>query len=211
MRRIDVGQRPLLAEGAPGGPEPLRAVCHDLRQAVAAVRVLASIAVDDVDATQRRLDAIVGQCDWLSAVIDVGLEPAEPRTIVDVSDVVAHVVARAKITSSAMIYFDPAPRLNAWTCEVGLGRIVENLLENAIHAAGAGTVQVQVFHRGQNVVVTVADDGPGIGGVAARTSLGLTIVRTAAIPCGARISSAKPDGRGYQVAVSLDAWDGAGR
>jgi signal transduction histidine kinase len=206
MTNISVGSITLSEAGVPGGADPTRMLCHDLRQAVATIRVLASMGVGEVEATGRRLDAIVGQCDWLSAVIDEALSPAESREVVDVADLVAAAAARVSLTGQTAITIRSAGSPLAWTCEVGLGRILENLLENATHAAGQGTVEVTIEQHGQSVVIDIADDGPGFGAVAARTSLGLTIVRALALSCGAEITSEPRPSHGHRVAVTVDAW-----
>ena len=62
---------------------------------------------------------------------------------------------------------------------MALTRALSCLVDNAVRAAGdRGTVSVDItVEMDGDVRVSVRDDGPGLGQVAARSSLGLSITR----------------------------------
>jgi signal transduction histidine kinase len=67
---------------------------------------------------------------------------------------------------------------------VALSRALACVLDNAVRAAGDGghvTVRVDADHDG--VHLSVVDDGPGLGKIASRTSLGLTTTRAMVAAC----------------------------
>jgi signal transduction histidine kinase len=67
---------------------------------------------------------------------------------------------------------------------VALSRALACVLDNAVRAAGpGGRVRVAVRSADDGVHLTVSDDGPGIGRIAARTSLGLTTTRAMVAAC----------------------------
>jgi signal transduction histidine kinase len=79
---------------------------------------------------------------------------------------------------------DAVDDVEVWARPVALSRALACVLDNAVRAAGEGghvTVGVQLDCAG--VHLTVSDDGPGLGFVAARTSLGLTTTRAMVAAC----------------------------
>jgi two-component system, OmpR family, phosphate regulon sensor histidine kinase PhoR len=100
--------------------------------------------------------------------------------------------------------------------------IAENLIENAIRYAGEGaTVTLSVTRQGNELVLTGADDGIGVGEVdlprlferfyradrarsSRGTGLGLAIVKHIAGAAGGRVEARRgADGRGLQVALAF--------
>jgi signal transduction histidine kinase len=74
--------------------------------------------------------------------------------------------------------------LEVWARPVALSRAVACVLDNAIRAAGAhGRVSVRMYTDIDGTHVSVTDDGPGLGKVAGRTSLGLTTTRAMVAAC----------------------------
>jgi two-component system sensor histidine kinase CpxA len=104
-----------------------------------------------------------------------------------------------------------------------LQRALGNLLRNAIRYAGeAGPIQIEAKAEGAEVVITVADEGPGVpeGSLAklfdpfyrvdeSRTretggiGLGLTIVKTCVEACGGTVSCRNRQPHGLEVAIRL--------
>ena len=80
-------------------------------------------------------------------------------------------------TAACSLSVTGRPGAEAFVPPVALGRAVGCILDNAIRAAGPGgyvTVDC-VQEQAGSVHVVVEDDGPGLGKVAAHTSMGLTI------------------------------------
>jgi signal transduction histidine kinase len=100
-----------------------------------------------------------------------------------------------------------------------LNQVWVNLIDNAIHAAGkSGTVRVSVRGEGDQVLVEVSDDGPGIPtqlqkrifdpffttkGVGEGTGLGLSVVRQVVGRHGGHVSVQSSPGAGARFTVAL--------
>jgi two-component system sensor histidine kinase CpxA len=104
-----------------------------------------------------------------------------------------------------------------------LVRAIANLLRNAIrYAASAGPITITAMPQGREVLLTVADQGPGVpeeelprifdafyrtdpartretGG----TGLGLAIVKTCIESCGGTVSARNRQPHGLEVTVTL--------
>ncbi len=107
-----------------------------------------------------------------------------------------------------------------------LTRALANLLRNAIqHAAAAGPISFQAERRGDQIVVTVSDSGPGVpdadlprifdafyrvdpsrtratGG----TGLGLAIVKSCVESCGGTVTAHLRRPHGLEVQIRLNQW-----
>ena len=100
-----------------------------------------------------------------------------------------------------------------WLCThpAALWRIVANVVDNAVRAAGpAGRVEISVHNQPPKLVIEVVDDGPGFGKIpAGAASLGLGIAVSLAEECGGKVkmSSVHPHG----VRVRLEFRDLAAR
>ncbi len=71
---------------------------------------------------------------------------------------------------------------------VPLVRALICLLDNAARAAGAcGRVTVAVSASGPLAVVSIADDGPGLGKIPVHHSIGLVTVTSVLRDCGGRL------------------------
>ena len=145
---------------APKSLDTVRALCHDLRQPLAVIRLLAGTRGGDV---QHRLDGILEEAQWLSDVVEGvigGAADDSPRTL-DVVELVAHCVHRAQPTADCGIGFSGIDRAMAIAPPVALSRAVSCVMDNAVRAAG-----------------------PGLGHVHTNNSLGLTITRGLISACG---------------------------
>jgi two-component system OmpR family sensor kinase len=116
---------------------------------------------------------------------------------------------------------DPAARVVG--NEAALGVLANNLLDNAVrYVPAGGRIEVSVRHEGGEVVLEVADDGPGIapaersrvfdrfyrapGTPGSGSGLGLAIARQAANLHGGSVQLGEGlDGRGLAVVVRLPA------
>ena len=163
--------------------DTIRALCHDLRQPLAAILLLSDSGNGDVD---RKMEVITDQARWLSQLVDTVLTDAATDTVqpVDVAELAGLAVHRAQPTAGCDISLDVEDTVQAWARPVALGRAVSCVLDNAIRAAGTGGhVRVAVEGEPECVHLTITDDGPGLGKIASRTSLGLTTTRAMVAAC----------------------------
>jgi K+-sensing histidine kinase KdpD len=163
--------------------DPIRALCHDLRQPLAAIMLLSGSVEGDVD---RKLQVILDQAQWLSQLVDAVLCDAATDAVqeVDVAALARLAVLRARPTADCEITLGVVGEPFAWARPVALARALGCVLDNAIRAAGDhGHVDVLVHLDRGDVHVTVTDDGPGLGKIASRTSLGLTTTRAMVASC----------------------------
>ncbi|MBU6424052.1 MAG: DUF4118 domain-containing protein [Chloroflexi bacterium] len=156
----------------------LNAVSHDLRTPLASIVASAgSLAQRDVPWTEEdreafvsaieqeaeRLDRIVGNLLDLSRIESGVLKP--DIALHDVATVVNDVVGRIEArTSERRIDVRIAPELPPVPLDpVEIDQVLSNLIENALRYAPAGTrVDVEVEREGDEVVLAVADRGPGV-------------------------------------------------
>ena len=164
--------------------DTVRALCHDLRQPLAAILLLAGAEGGDV---QRRLDGILDQAQWLADMVEsvIGGAADDRPTRVDVVDLAARCVLRAQHTADGKIGFNSTDRVMAVAAPVALSRAISCMLDNAVRAAGpGGHVTVDVTGTDREIMIRVIDDGPGLGYVPTHNSLGLTITRALVSACG---------------------------
>ena len=172
-------QRPVAGEEI----DTIRALLHDLRQPLAAILLLAGTEAGDI---ARKMEGISGQARWLADLVDAVLSGAAGDDVerTDVTSVVDAAVARARATAECPIVVSLRDTPEVWARPVALSRALACVLDNAVRAAGAdGRVSVGVHTDGDGVHLTVSDNGPGLGHVAGRTSLGLTTTRAMVAAC----------------------------
>jgi signal transduction histidine kinase len=168
---------------AGGEIDTVRALLHDLRQPLAAILLLAGTDGGDVS---RKLHGITDQARWLADLVEAALVDASNDDVVstDVAALVHHTVDLARTTAACELRVEVLEDGRAWARPVALSRALGCVVDNAVRAAGAGGhVLVEVSTEPDGVHVRVVDDGPGLGRVAARTSLGLTTVRAMVAAC----------------------------
>lgn len=186
----------LMEPAAPTNLDTVRALCHDLRQPLATILLLAGADNGDV---RRRLDGIIDQAQWLADMVEgvIGGAAEDPPESVDVVDLASRCVLRAELSADCEIGFLGADSAMAVAPPVALSRAISCVLDNAVRAAGpGGHVLVEVIGTAHGITIVVVDDGPGLGNVPTHNSLGLTITRALVIACGGgfELTSGDPDG-----------------
>jgi len=91
---------------------------------------------------------------------------------------------------------------------IGLFRIAQEAVTNAVKHAGAGAIRLTMRAEGPNIVLAVVDDGAGIArqSTGTKPAHGLLGIREQALAMGGTSSIGKgPDGRGTQVLVTVPA------
>jgi two-component system sensor histidine kinase BaeS len=124
----------------------------------AARRVLSSM-LEEVLRLARTVDALLALARADQGVLDLRVEPVDLGVIAgDAVDRLAPLAASRDVTLAARLDPAPAEGDDAW-----LGRAVDNLIDNAIKFGPAGgTVTVTTGRDGEDVLVSVLDEGPGI-------------------------------------------------
>lgn len=180
----------------------LAGISHDLRTPLARLRLEAEMSVNDDEAKRNMASDI----DQLDAIIDKFMDYARPGDVklvpVHLSSLVDREMAAFRDTSQIRITARVAIDTKVLADETELGRVLQNLFENARRYGRSGDtgiakVAVTYARTGPWVILSVRDHGPGVDpaklqqlttpffrGDAARTAatgagLGLAIVEKA--------------------------------
>jgi K+-sensing histidine kinase KdpD len=190
----------------PGGNQEIdtiRALFHDLREPLAAIMLLSSSPKGDVDG---KLHAISEQAQWLAQLVDSSLDDAANDWLqwVEAREIAEGVAARARSTTTANIGVSAQGDGWVWARPVALSRALGCLVDNALRAAGpSGHVVVTVAGCGTTRYVRVQDDGPGVGRIRHRTSLGLTTVRAMVAACNGAFRLVAGENGGAVAEIAL--------
>ena len=140
---------------------------HEMRTPVAGMTTTLEVArahpetsqalVDDLLAGHRRLGRLVNDLLILAAVDGRAPQRAAP---VDLAGVVTD-CSRRPVPDGIGLRLGQLDRVFVAGDETQLSRVVSNLVDNALRYA-ASMVELSVRQDGQQAVITVADDGPGI-------------------------------------------------
>lgn len=183
----------------------LRGLLHDLGRDLSTLSYLVELvhggsALDPV--TRRRVDLIAHELDRLTELIqNKAMRGPEPE-ILPVHPMLEQIISLAAMLDGTQIRLLVADNLCMRIDGTSLWRMVANLLENAVRAAGPhGHVAVTAY-GGPDVLIEVTDDGPGFGnGPGGSASLGLSIVTGLAKACGGSlfVQPAEPFGTRAQL------------
>lgn len=199
------GTAPTQPVGGNPNLDTIRALCHDLRQPLAAILLLAGAESGDA---RGRLGMIFDQAQWLSDMVEGVISDAaddQPRPV-DVVTLAARCVRLAQSTALCQIEFSGTDRAMAVAAPIALSRAVGCVLDNAVRASGeSGQVTVGVTCTDDVVTVRVIDDGPGLGHVTSNNSLGLTITRALVSACGGTFELKAGVGGGMVAQIGLPA------
>ena len=168
--------------------ERIHALCHDLRQHLAAGLMLAAERPGDEllpPEVRRRLERIEDQ---LRAVTEVlSAETSPERRAVDLSELAEECARTTEAAHGVVVEVRP----EAWPViriEPGaVRRAITNLLDNAARASASGTVHVTVRIEAGEAVLEIDDDGAGFGLIPSGSGVGLAQVRAAAAANGGRL------------------------
>lgn len=138
------------------------ALCHDLRTPLARLRLRLegsgrdepehAALMDDID----ELEALVGS---MQAYLD-GAGESGPRERIDLAVMALTIIQNEEDLGHAASYSGP-DHLDIMARPLPLRRAIGNLVQNAIHHGGNAMLTVE--RDAADYVITVEDDGPGIG------------------------------------------------
>ncbi|MFG5409764.1 ATP-binding protein [Piscinibacter sakaiensis] len=192
----------------------LAGISHDLRTPLARLRLETEMSVADEEA-RRYMAADIAQLD---AIIDKFLDYARPGEVklvpIPLAALVEREMASFRDPSQIRIESRVSPQTRVLADETELGRVLQNLFENARRYGrhgddAAAEVLVSETRQGGGVTLTVRDYGPGVdprklGQITTPFYRGDS-ARTAATGAGlglAIVDKAVPDG-GFQVQIHL--------
>jgi two-component system sensor histidine kinase KdpD len=211
----------------------LRAVSHDLRSPLTAIRVAAeslaspSVALSEDDKARQletvreesaRLDRLVANLLDLSR-LEAGTTVSQ-HELVAVDELVSQALTELGQEERISVELPPDPPL-VEVDPVQVERVLVNLLENALRLSPSeAEVVIRVFSAGDEVVVRVIDEGPGIpaseldrifepfqqstnGDARRGTGLGLAIARGFAEANGGRVWAESRPGAGACFVVAF--------
>ena len=166
---------------------------HDLRQPIAAITALVAAAetVQGIpDEVMRRLHQIQEESRRISAYIRQSLEGTMAPRPIDAGELALGVADTIRVAGAGTVKIVADPDAIVVADESALRRVLANLLDNALRAAGPdGTVLVSVQNKGPWVCFDVHDSGPGFGGGPPGSyGLGLQIADRLAVAHGGEIT-----------------------
>ena len=212
---------------------------HELRTPLAVITGYVDLlrqASSEDDVMQRRIFAeIQGQGERMRALIAnllflMRLDSQEPFDvkILDAADIVHSVMDSFRtLADDATLKTDAAEGAYVQISENELRQAVGNLVDNALKYAPGATITASVREAGDQVVVTVADDGPGMSpdvraraferfargetsGSVPGSGLGLAIVARTVERAGGTVALRTEPGKGATVEMRFPAWKAEG-
>jgi len=212
-----VGRQPVDLP-APRDADDVRSVCHDLRGHLAAIGMIASALRADPGlppAVDRRLGSLLAEVDITTEMVRRVV--TGHRDVAELAlDALAHQCASRAADISGVAVDCLAEHVMVAADRLQLTRLLGNLLDNAVRAAGPrGRVQVRVLRcldldaasrPGAVAVLTVEDDGPGFGaGEPGLASLGLEVARAVVAETGGTLELGSSMLGGGRATVTLPA------
>ena len=208
---------------------------HELRTPLAAIRTQAQVARAASDHAERRhaLDGVIAGCDRAAHLMDqlltlARLEPEQTALHEDCDLRALAIGVVAELAPSAVarhidLQLVPGAAAHVAGVPALLAILLRNLIDNAIrYSPQHSVVQVEVTSAGNDVELSVLDQGPGIsadeiervwerfyrvlGSGADGSGLGMSIIKRIADLHGARVAlSPGENGRGLRARVAIPA------
>lgn len=164
----------------------LRGLLHDLGHQMMTLSLLAETVSNDsalsagsrerMDLVMREMFRIVDVITDSTAADQSACHRIPP--VVDIRALARNVARLAQLAFRTTVSVRPGPAANLRVSSTLLWRVLANLVDNAVRAAGpAGTVEI-VIDQGLDTIIEIIDSGPGLGrGPAGTSGLGLTVIR----------------------------------
>jgi signal transduction histidine kinase len=208
-----------------------RAVVHDLRAPLAAIRGIAELLREKApagDPSRTQLATLIAEADRLAGITSDLLQfssqaPPLQMTRVRLADLLRQVLRPLEARLSACrveVRIEAGEETRARLEVQRMLRVLHNLVANALEAMpGGGTLTLQARRTGGSVRISVGDTGRGMSeatrsrafepfftqGKSQGTGLGLAIVRRIVEEHGGSASLHSAEGRGTEVTLELPA------
>ncbi|MCI2417599.1 ATP-binding protein [Saccharopolyspora sp. K220] len=170
----------------------MRSLLHDLGHGLATLSYLADGLRADPSLpgnAAHRLQLMELELDRLLELVDLRVD--QPGAdVFALRELLTQLVAVKSLSGPAEVRLRPGGDVTMCTDQTLLWRMVSNLLDNAVRAAGRGGRVAVAVRRGESggVGIEITDDGPGFGnGPRGSSSLGLGIVMALSQRCGAEL------------------------
>lgn len=200
-----------------------RAAAHELNNplfVVLGLVELVSLRLDPASKERERLEVALGSGDEIKEILRMLLEIARPDPldeaprVLELGEVAAEAVAAARrltLAKNVAVVADPGSGFPVRGRRAELRQLLLTLLANAQEAQpGGGTVTLDLAAAGDEAVVTIADDGPGVPTEVERrlfeplaAGLGLAAARAIARAHGGELDLASRPGGGATATVRL--------
>ncbi|MFR9728213.1 sensor histidine kinase [Saccharopolyspora sp. MS10] len=180
---------------APRGADVgLRGLLHDLGHGLTTVSYLAEglHAEDELPrAARERLEVVRRELARLLDLVATGAAPGDPVPV-ELRGLLTQLADAHRREGAPQVRLRPGGPVTVLADATAVWRMLANLVQNAVRAAGAGgAVELGIVRDRPDsgtATVEVLDDGPGLGrGPAGSDGLGLGIVTRLARACGARL------------------------
>jgi len=201
-------------------------LAHELKNPLASIKGLAQLSVADAEGqpSQRRFEVLLTAVDHMQDVLDEYLSFARPIGALELADVDVDALledARELVSTSAVAHgVEVEHDGGAGRVRADRRRVLEavlNVLTNAIEASpSGGVVRVSAQREQANVLIRVADRGPGLSAAmqakigtpyfttkAEGTGLGVVIATAAMREHGGELRFSDNDGRGTIATLRL--------
>jgi signal transduction histidine kinase len=215
MTELVAGFRPG-AECSRASAEDLRVrgLLHDLGHQLMTLSLLTDLAHQETAMSaesRQRMNLVLHEMFRAMVLItDVAPGAAGGRTdresrTVDVRELAREVSQVATLAHETKVRVLPGRPVHLRLRPCQLWRVLTNLVDNAVRAAGpAGTVEICVAQEA-GTVIEIADDGPGFGhGRPGAAGLGMSVVRQLLSPAGGRLEIAARAGGGTRARVIFE-------
>jgi signal transduction histidine kinase len=202
-RRPPAGVRP------DAGPD-LRGVLHDVGHGLLTL----SLLLDQV-AHERRprlgesaFELVEGEISRLLAIVHTETRSSADPVAIELHKLLRPFAVVSRRTTLTKVTVRPGPPTVVHTNPATLWRVVANLVDNAVRAAGPlGAVEIVVGHSGRDLAtIDVIDDGPGFAqGPSGVAQVGLGVVVRLLDACGGRLQIHDVAPHGVRMRIVLPA------
>ncbi|MGP4020265.1 sensor histidine kinase [Saccharopolyspora sp. 5N708] len=186
----------------------MRSLLHDLGHGLATLSYLADGLRSEASlpgGAAHRLQLMELELDRLLELLDRRADQPGVEVFA-LHELLTQVVAVKSLSGAADVRLRPGGEVTMRTDQTLLWRMVSNLLDNAVRAAGRDGRVTVAARRGESggVGIEITDDGPGFGnGPRGSSSLGLGIVMALAQRCGAELRIDPAPVRGTRASLAF--------